>query len=73
MKKIIRMGKVPKKVKYIYTIECKQCGCVFECEVQDFDLISKDINPMGCIECPCCNTQMVRYFNDLKTTRREEK
>lgn len=74
MIKIKKQGIKPKRYKYIYTIECNQCGCVFECEVQDFDIITKDIqNPMGTIECPCCNTQLVRYFNTIQKRKEEER
>ena len=55
MIKIIKEGKVHKKQKHIYTIECYCCGCVFECESSDFLSLSRGLDGTFTVPCPCCN------------------
>lgn len=55
MIKIIKQGIIPKQYKTIYTITCKDCGCIFEAEESDFnrEVVGHGECDDTCI-CPTC-------------------
>jgi len=59
MIKIIKDGNPSRELTTIYEIHCRNCGCIFECEVEDFEKLSRDINnPLAWITCPCCGQEI---------------
>ena len=56
--KIIKNGALEKKeIKWIYTVTCKNCGCIFECESKDLEwcnlgFFSTAAYTIGGIKCP---------------------
>lgn len=65
MIKIIKDGKKPIRYHTIYIITCPDCGCEFECGLEDFkiektidgnNIITIDGNKI--IMCPCCNKEL---------------
>ena len=71
MIKIIKEGNPKRKIKTIYTITCKKCGCVFECEVEDFDSLTKGLDGWDVVCCPCCNEPFEVDRGSI-TSRQEE-
>ena len=64
MIKIIKNGELPKKklkMKWIYTITCRNCGCVFECSSGDLDWRNRGFfsSVVGGIKCPYCKEEIV--------------
>ena len=67
MIKIIKNGELSKKkMKWIYTITCKNCGCVFECDSKDLDWCNRGFfnsvsYTVGGIKCPYCKEEIIIY------------
>lgn len=65
MIKIIKNGELPKKkMKWIYTVTCRNCGCVFECSSKDLDWRNRGFfdsakYTVGGIKCPYCKEEIV--------------
>ena len=71
MIKIIKDGKIPKKQKAIYTIQCHHCGCVFECESSDFLYIARGLDCTFEVTCPCCGA-VIKNNADMVKPRYED-
>lgn len=71
MIRIIKDGKIPKKQKPIYTIECQYCGCVFECESSDLLFMSRGLDCTFVVRCPCCNIMIEDNTNSIETRYEE--
>lgn len=56
--KIIKKGKTPKTTK---RFTCHNCGCVFECEVNEYNVTfdQKDGNYIDAV-CPTCGKRVYR-------------
>lgn len=65
MIKIIKEGKKPEPVEQKYTIICNICGCVFECDISDFESIDKCLYGNGYVRCPTCQ-QLITISNMYK-------
>ena len=63
MIKVIKHGKKPKEKKTIYSI-CCSCGCVFEFEVEDFEMIERSLDGKAKIHCPDCNKEYFKKRNE---------
>ena len=73
MIKIIKQGKKPKKYKTIYIITCPDCGCEFECELEDLKLIERTLNGDRVIKCPCCEKELyIKHLDEEHLKAREE-
>lgn len=70
MIKIIKEGIKPKKMKTIWYFICPECGCEFECDLDDFETLEKKLEGDKSIHCPCCNNEL--HTNRNKYTIREE-
>ena len=69
---ILKPGGIKTYTKYFYQITCPHCGCEFECELEDFKNLSKDITkPLAWIDCPCCNIELTLNRLALKTREEE--
>ena len=69
---IKKEGKKLKKYKIIYTITCPDCGCEFECELDDFKSIERRIDGDKVIECPWCHKEIhTKDLKDIKTREEE--
>lgn len=54
--KIIKQGDLD-KLKQTKRFECKKCGCVFEAEKSEYDIVNNDdyfYSTLYRAECPCC-------------------
>lgn len=74
MIKIIKEGKIEPKYKNIYKITCKHCGCIFECELEDFTERAKTIEFNAKIICPYCKKELhFNGTNDIEIRKEEIK
>ena len=58
MIKIIRDGLEEKPTINIYTVECPNCHCIFECDYHDFDWQTRGFDFKAGLKCPHCGTQL---------------
>lgn len=61
--KIIKQGDL-NKLKLTKRFECKKCGCVFEAEKAEYDIVNNDdyiyCSTLYRAECPCCKNYVER-------------
>ena len=55
---IIREGKIKKPSKCVWQFTCPDCGCVFNCECEDFEEIEKCPGGDRVISCPTCGHKL---------------
>ena len=68
MIRIIKDGKKPIKTKTIWQFKCPECGCDFECEIEDFKAMER--NGFSCnkiIDCPYCGKELRTNRDFYKT------
>ena len=70
MIKIIKDGRCQEELNIIYTVTCPSCGCVFECEDEDFSSHERSIYGLSSIDCPCCHHDIVCERSTLPTKLR---
>lgn len=58
MIKITKPGNQPISKDVIYQEICFECGCEFECEIEDFTKIERSPDGYAYINCPCCGKEV---------------
>ena len=62
MIKIIKQGKKPERILRKWTVTCNLCGCVFECDISDFERRDMCLYGNGYVRCPTCQ-QLITIEN----------
>lgn len=68
--KVIKPGIKSVKSRYVYLFVCPACGCIFDCETEDFKKIEKRLDGDATIDCPTCGVELHR-ITDCSYSRRE--
>lgn len=58
MIRVVKDGKKPVKTKTIWCFTCPDCGCEFECELEDFKYKEKRPGGDMALQCPCCEKEL---------------
>ena len=54
MIKVLKNGCLNPKTKTVYMVTCSKCGCVFNCESEDFLSRERSVELHATIKCPYC-------------------